>query len=411
MFYGGGGFDITSDNNTVYYNNVYNNTEWGLYVYGDYNNITLNNFINNHIGYPDWSYRYSQATYEGSTSNITSNFWSDWSGTGNYSLDGWDHNNDTSPLVSPIPVFSSLTIHSPVTQTYASDSITVKLSGSSIIQYWYYIEGTDGQNHTWIGSEDRILPDGTYTLRAYGKNTIGETISDFVVFTIDSSFSLPNVSIISPSNMTYTSIGVPLSYTASDYQTLTIYLNDMANTTAVPSGSVVSDFPGAPTVPDGNYNITIVVENHAGNIATDTILFTIDTTGPIININSPTATTYNTGIITINLSSDDAVHYWYSINDDSNQTWIGSIDESLNDGSYVLHVYANDTFGNIGYAMVAFTIDTTSTTPTTATTTTTTTPIITTTKTTQAGPGGLLFESFLILGFVFGLQRFKRKRR
>lgn len=64
-----------------------------------------------------------------------------------------------------------------------------------------------------------------------------------------------------------------------------IYLNGMVNTIDVPSGSVVSDFPGAPAIPDGSYNITIVVEDYAGSIDSNTIFFTIETpTGPEIQL-------------------------------------------------------------------------------------------------------------------------------
>jgi hypothetical protein len=173
-----------------------------------------------------------------------------------------------------------------------------------------------------------------------------------------------------------------------------IYLNGMVNTTAVPSGSVVSDFPDVPAIPDDSYNITIVVEDLAGNVDKETIFFTIDTTAPTITIDSPVATTYTTGTVTVDLSSDDAVYYWYSI-DGSNQSWTSSVTESLTEGTYTLYAYGNDSVGNIGYASVTFTIEISSetsvpvsssaptSTPATTTPTTATTPMLETTPETS----------------------------
>ena len=65
--------------------------------------------------------------------------------------------------------------------------------------------------------------------------------------------------------------------------------NSVFNNTAVPSGSVVSDFPDVLGIPDGSYNLTIVAMDLAGNIAKETLFFTLDTTPPTITIVSPTA--------------------------------------------------------------------------------------------------------------------------
>ncbi len=404
-----------SDNNTISYNNVFNNTAWGLLIDGtsDDNNVTMNNFIDNNPDILNFDHRWSQAFHEGLTNNnISSNYWSDWI-SGNYSFDGVDHYNDSSPLSIPVPLSSTLNIDAPVTWEYDTDTITVILSGSSTIMYYsYYIDGIDSVNRTWTTSEDRILPDGIYTLHTYGRDILSDTVHESVTFTID--VYLPTAVITNPVNTTYTSTDVPLTYTATDYQTLTIYLNGFENTTAVPSGSVVSDFPDAPGIPDGSYNITIVAEDEAGNIAKDSIFFTIDTTGPIITIVSPSATAYDTGTITIELSSDDAVHYWFSIDGGPNQTWTTSVEESLSDGTYVLHAYGNDSFGNVGYANVTFTIEISTTTAGASTTTTTTTAgasTTTTTTTTEASPSSFpgFFTVLLFVTFLVVVRR-RRKR-
>ena len=97
------------------------------------------------------------------------------------------------------------------------------------------------------------------------------------------------------------------------------------------------------------------------NISHTSVTFTIDTTPPAVNIDSPTETNYITNTITVNLSGDaDVVHYWYYIEGihDDNQMWTQNIDITLDDGDYILHAYGDDPVGNIASVSVTFTVDT-----------------------------------------------------
>ncbi|GAG22909.1 unnamed protein product, partial [marine sediment metagenome] len=220
-----------SENNNISYNIIYNNTDYGLSIahdggFSDNNIVTWNNFVGNNLGYPS---RTSQAytEYHLTMNNISSNYWSDWSGSGNYPIDGTANNEDPFPLGDP--VLPTVTILTPIVQEYDIDTITVMLSGTpTVLHYQYYIAGFDEVNQTWTASVDRTLSDGSYTLYAYGSDLIGNTVHDSVTFTIDA--YLPTVAITSPTNTTYTHTGVPLIYTVS-YGAATIYLNGMENTT------------------------------------------------------------------------------------------------------------------------------------------------------------------------------------
>ncbi|MFX0125605.1 MAG: Ig-like domain-containing protein, partial [Candidatus Hodarchaeota archaeon] len=209
----------------------------------------------------------------------------------------------------------TLTIDSPLAQEYATNTITITLSGAD--DYWYYMEPVDTQNQTWTGDVTRtLIIDGVYTLHAYGNDSVG-------------------------------------------------------------------------------------------NIAEKTISFTIDTAPPTITIDSPAATTYTTGTITVELSSDDAVHYWYYILDidGANLTWTSGTSRSLDDGmTYTLYAYGNDSVGNVGYASVTFTIEIPTTTPPKETTPETSIATTTTTSEGEIGsfPGHLavlLFVTILVVVF------------
>jgi len=166
----------------------------------------MNNFVDNNVGYPSMEQLQSQALDDGIFNKIFSNYWSDWSGTGYYSIDqttnGISHlNNDSIPLVDP--VLPTLSIITPIVQEYDTDTITVMLSGNpTIMHYSYYIEGVDDQNHTWTGSVDLTLLDGTYTLHAYGNDITGNTVKESVTFTIEAVMDTTTTTTTTPSTTT-----------------------------------------------------------------------------------------------------------------------------------------------------------------------------------------------------------------
>ena len=125
------------------------------------------------------------------------------------------------------------------------------------------------------------------------------------------------------------------------------------------------------TVLDGsNYLLKVEAVSmggiNASFISTSTI--TIDNTPPMVSIVSPLEQTYTTDMITVTLSGD-ADNYWYYIEsvDNQNQTWTTSINRTLTDGTYTIHVYGNDSVGNIAHVFVTFTISNINTTTTTST--------------------------------------------
>ncbi len=111
--------------------------------------------------------------------------------------------------------------------------------------------------------------DGIHTLYLLAIDSAGNGVSMDLIFTTDD--TNPVVEISSPNDITYTSNSVTLTYTISEGVT-TIFLNGVANTTALPSGNVLT------SLPEGENNITIVAVDTAGNSGQMTIVFTVDTT-------------------------------------------------------------------------------------------------------------------------------------
>ncbi|MFX0051794.1 MAG: integrin alpha [Candidatus Hermodarchaeota archaeon] len=177
-----------------------------------------------------------------------------------------------------------------------------------------------------------------------GGNDAGQT---YLVFP----YIPPMIDIISPINTTYRSSKVTLMYTVSN-GIVTIYVDGIKNMTNLPSGSFFSGLS------EGLHNITLVVVDQGENVYTHTIIFTLDTTPPIITINSPIAITYTTNIIIVSLSGN-ADHYWYYIEsvDQNNQTWASNLQRDLTNGIYRLYAYGNDSVGNEAVKYVNFSIN------------------------------------------------------
>ncbi|MFW9915268.1 MAG: ABC transporter substrate-binding protein [Candidatus Thorarchaeota archaeon] len=73
----------------------------------------------------------------------------------------------------------------PVNATYAMSMINVSLTGDAD-QYWYRLVGPSGHdNVSWVSpTRETNLPDGTYTLYAYGSDLAGNEGNSAVTFTI-----------------------------------------------------------------------------------------------------------------------------------------------------------------------------------------------------------------------------------
>ncbi|MFX1508108.1 MAG: SBBP repeat-containing protein, partial [Promethearchaeota archaeon] len=245
-------------------------------------------------------------------------------------------------------------LRSPGDLTYPSIIVDI---GGDAQHYWYKIEGVDGTNQTWTSKVTRSLDNGTYTLHAFGNDSIGNEAHTSVTFTIDTSFAL--VVIDSPLNTTFKDNTTTVTL-SGDAVPMWYYISGFHDENQTYITSVSHNLT------DGTYILHAFGNNSVNNVTHVSVIFTIDTIPPIITINSPLNSTITTDNIFVNLSGD-ADHYWYRIqrlpdNGFTNQTWNSLIQHYLSNGTYILHAYGNDTAGNEAHASVIFTIDTTSAT-------------------------------------------------
>ena len=111
-------FGVLLDNssfNLLTYNTFKKNTLWGVYVdFHCYNNtIHHNSFIDNNVEeYFGFSQAYDLGLYTlwYDPEKLEGNYWSDYQGTGNYTINGYFYNFDPYPLSSP-PIYKNPTLY------------------------------------------------------------------------------------------------------------------------------------------------------------------------------------------------------------------------------------------------------------------------------------------------------------
>ncbi len=92
-----------SDLCIITYNRLIENEEYGIYIESSDNTIFNNTFIDNNLGGSSQAYDEGTGNYWYNVVTLEGNYWSDWSGTGSYSIDGSAGSVDLYPFETPIP--------------------------------------------------------------------------------------------------------------------------------------------------------------------------------------------------------------------------------------------------------------------------------------------------------------------
>lgn len=340
-----------SHNNTINNNLIYDNFDYGLYFHYDSENntATLNVFVNNSYGFPS-----NASAFDDGTNNvIKSNYWDDYIGSGNYTLDALGrptNNNDTSPVINPTP---SVNIDSPLNQTYYENTINIILSGFAI-HFGYNIHGLDGDIlsfRPWISNEERTLNSGTYTLEAMGRITDTTYALVSVTFTI----SLPPIiTLNSPENDTTHRSGTIIDVDITDNDLDTVLYNWDGTPNQTWSSNYVTPLPTG----DSQHVLSVYANDSLGNWTSENFAFTTDDTGPTVSITNPTGTTYETNDVVLSYTVSEGTVTIY-INGFSNTSAVpsGTVFPGFANGIHNFTIIAVDEVGNIGTDTVIFTIN------------------------------------------------------
>jgi hypothetical protein len=185
----------------------------------------------------------------------------------------------------------------------------------------------------------------------------------------------PEISIISPSNMSFNTNSLPLNITvghinplateASAYYSLdgkgNITLSSGQESRIENAEKIVTPYNlEIGNLSDGLHNLTVYAKitywHYGLSSASTSVQFTIDTSPPIISELSISNKTYNLQNITLSFNVNENTSWAaYNLDNQGNTTIQGNTTlTGLSDGSHSIVVYANDTLGNMGKSDTVF---------------------------------------------------------
>ncbi|EBL4711239.1 Ig-like domain repeat protein [Salmonella enterica subsp. enterica serovar Infantis] len=302
---------------------------------------------------------------------------------------------DTTTTINNIVLLNDTGVQNDQLTIVAKPSFRIDVPGD-VIQVRVTLDGganwnvirknADGQ---WIFDSPNTLVDGTYTLRVEATDQAGNIANKDLVFNIDTNIQVPTIALDAGQDTgantadNITNISRP-TFTIGNVDpdvikvVVTIDGHDY-NATKVGAGW---QFTPGNAIPDGSYNITVTVEDKAGNTATSKPLpVVIDTTAEIESVTLVTdsgdsdvdnITKVDKPQFSI-VTADDITHVrvkidnaanWIELTKGGDGRWIFNVGSALPDGKHTLLVDVTDIAGNVAQETLQFTIDTTLREPT-----------------------------------------------
>lgn len=201
---------------------------------------------------------------------------------------------------------------------------------------------------TDVSEEDKIINPIVYS-KSY----------NIVVYDNGVDVPLPELTIISPIHKTYNTTLILINITATNFESIWFTVNDE-----------LEEYYSTPNLfnfeTNGSYFLQVYANNSRGDIVQKNVTFIINTSDngssialPTIQILSPNQNYYNTTLIPLNFNVTNYQAIWFNFNNGVNYSYSASgVFDVLDNGTYILRAYANNTLGNIVSANWIFNVNT-----------------------------------------------------
>ncbi len=202
------------------------------------------------------------------------------------------------------------------------------------------------------------LANGTYSYRVFANDTVNNTnVSDVRYVTVDT--IVPSLAVLSPLNQTYNttpSLNFTLtnSFGAIDR---CWYVN--ADSSTMQMASCLNISSSSFNVSEGFNNITVYVNDTAGNTNYSVVNFTIITAVPSLALDSPENRTYNSTLLALNYTAS-AGTCWFFNATGGRVNLSGCVNATFNatpDSQNNITLYINDTANNTNSIQRFFAVD------------------------------------------------------
>ena len=267
------------------------------------------------------------------------------------------------------PTFDSVSLSETLVGAGDSLTITVFASDSNGVSS-VTADGvalTQQGDGSWTGSLTAASSEGTTSVNVEAADSLGNTETTSVSYTVDA--TPPQVSVSTPQTSNSSSVTVSGSITdANGISSATLTVNENEQTLLLEGDG---SFSTTVSLVEGTNTFELSATDSAGNSASDTAETEVDTTSPSLTVSSPSETNDSdvtvtgtaddeNGLASVSISVDGEAPQ--SVTPDSNGDF--SLTVSLSEGEHDFVATAEDTFGNVDTASTTTTVDTTAPTVT-----------------------------------------------
>lgn len=297
-----------------------------------------------------------------------------------------DHTPPQIKIVTPAPS-SFINVATPSLEVTYSDPVgpgEVAASGVNTLSFKAVLDGIDRTNLYTVRTTDAsaIVPSnlalsaGPHSLVISLQDNAGNQATATSQFTVN--LSPPTIQIVQPVMGVYLNNATPtitVQYSASNgikLSTLEILINgtDLTALFTKTNTGATATLPSANALPQGANQIVAHIQDLAGNQATASTSFNVDTTPPAISFSHPTANSYfgsSTVPIMVQYSDDQAIDTTQlmvtldgvALSATALPTSATATASGLANGAHKLTATIKDLAGNVASAQITFNVDTT----------------------------------------------------
>ncbi|MEM5798761.1 MAG: S8 family peptidase [Candidatus Aenigmatarchaeota archaeon] len=167
----------------------------------------------------------------------------------------------------------------------------------------------------------------------------------------------PKIRIISPENRSYNISSILLFTEINGSETCwweILENQSIGNVTFNCSSDVLN-------ISDGQWTLRVWANNSYGKISNESVMFTVDTVAPMLQLFSPANASYRDAWLNYSVSDENLLQIYYVLNGTVNNLTYNEANISLNlsDGFYCIELFAIDDAGNSNSTYACFFVDTT----------------------------------------------------